>query len=54
VNQGESHINVHAIMPGRPLVHNLKSKYPPSLGLSSTPIYMSYRRDPVRLESVRY
>lgn len=34
----ETHMRVHAMMPGRPFVKSLKSKYFPNLGFNSIPM----------------
>lgn len=44
-----THIKVHAMIPGRPLWKSLKSKYLPNLGLSSIPMKRSYIADPLSL-----
>ncbi len=46
-----AYISVHAMIPGRPFVNNLKSNSLPNLGLSSMPMYISYRTDPVSLST---
>jgi hypothetical protein len=39
-----------AMMPGRPFVNNLKSKYSPNLGFNSIPMYISYKTEPVTFQ----
>lgn len=45
-----THINVHATIPGRPLWKNLKSQYLPNLGFSSTPAQKSKIQEPTQGE----